>query len=162
MRHPIVLLATGWFASIGIVGLVQVPSEGGAFTQEQVALGRVVYEQNCVECHLADLSGTAHGPELAGSEFMGAWGSQTTADLFEKIKTTMPPGGGGAFDDDVYLGLVVYILSANDRARGDAALTADAALVINAIAEAAPEDAVASVRAERVPTELRAAPTKSY
>ena len=158
MRRWTVVLAGVGLAAVSMVGLAQQPfqpSAAGAFTQEQAALGRATYEQNCVECHLADLSGTSHGPELAGSTFMSAWGGQTTADLLEKIKMTMPPGAAGVFDEDVYVGLVAYILAANDRAAGDASLVADAALVINTIAEAAPGDAPEQAQAERASTEAQ-------
>ena len=87
----------------------------------QANAGKLQYDRYCVDCHRPSLRGSAHGPELAGKEFLGVWGSRSTEDLFLDIKKTMPPGGNADLADLDYLNVVAYILKANG---GDARSTA--------------------------------------
>ena len=63
------------------------------FTAAQAAAGRGLYDASCAGCHVADLGGRNEAPQLAGGDFMNAWRTRTTLDLFEFIQATMPPGG---------------------------------------------------------------------
>ena len=61
------------------------------FTVEQAERGRTLYEQVCVECHLASLAGANEAPPLRGADFLDAWGVGAVVDLAETIRVTMPP-----------------------------------------------------------------------
>ncbi|MCZ6829267.1 MAG: cytochrome c, partial [Gammaproteobacteria bacterium] len=89
--------------------------------EAQADAGKRQYDRVCVDCHRPSLRGSAHGPELAGKEFLGIWGSRSTGDLFLRIKNTMPPGGNADLADADYLNLVAYILQANAGGAGPAA-----------------------------------------
>ena len=103
------------------------PAEGGAFLDAQAASGRTAYGRSCASCHGTTLRGVDHGPELTGPGFLGNWGSQTAAALYEYVRAEMPPGLGGSLPSGTYLSIVAYLLQANGHAAGPRALTADAA-----------------------------------
>ena len=132
MKYLSIVSSAMVLAAFGVVSLAQQPSTDGAFTQAQAERGKAAYERNCVECHLATLRGTAHGPALTGVGFMSVWETRTTSDLFVYINAGMPPGGGGTLGDDDYVAIVAYILQTNGRAEGSAALRVDSALTIGA------------------------------
>ncbi len=98
--------------------------------QAQADAGKRQYDRYCVDCHRPSLRGSAHGPELAGTEFLGIWGSRSTEDLFLRIKNTMPPGGNADLADADYLNVVAYILQANAGVAGPAALSLEAPRII--------------------------------
>lgn len=124
--------------------------EPGPFTEAQAATGGVVYDRVCAECHLQDLRGSAHGPELAGVSFMSVWGARTAGELFEHTRNTMPPGAGGSLGDDVYLSLVAYMLRANGLAPGERPLTTETAVVLDTVATTdEPAASVAAVGQEQ-------------
>ena len=132
MKYLSIVSSAMVLAAFGVVSLAQQPSTDGAFTQAQAERGKAAYERNCVECHLATLRGTAHGPALTGVGFMSVWETRTTSDLFVYINAGMPPVGGGTLGDDDYVTIVAYILQTNGRAEGSAALRVDSALTIGA------------------------------
>jgi mono/diheme cytochrome c family protein len=91
------------------------------FTAAQADAGRETYKTVCAACHAADLSG-AEGPQLAGSDFMKNWGSQTTKDLLDYAQG-MPPDGARLKPEE-YLNVVSFILQQNGATAGAEALTA--------------------------------------
>ena len=103
------LVAAAPVAVLGFVAAAaQQPYASGSYTAAQAAGGQSTYDQRCAECHLQDLKGGS-GPELAGPNFLKAWGSRTTRELFELIRSTMPPGGS-SLTDEGYVDVVAYIL----------------------------------------------------
>jgi alcohol dehydrogenase (cytochrome c) len=106
----------------------------GAFTQAQMNAGRQGYNDNCAQCHNADLSGTNDAPQLAGSAFSGAWKGRTVEALYNKISKTMPAGRGGSLDDATYANIVAFVLHANGAAAGSTALDPKSTASIGAIA----------------------------
>ena len=106
----------------------------GAFTTAQVNDGHAMYDAACAGCHLPDLSGTNDAPALGGTAFMGAWGKRTTAQLYSKIATTMPLGGGGSLSEKQYTDITAYILERNGARAGTAAFTPATSVVIGSIA----------------------------
>ena len=67
-------------ASVGLVGQ----------TAQQTEAGRAAFQSQCAGCHGTDLGGN-EGPQLAGSNFVAAWGSRVARELVNTIKTSMPP-----------------------------------------------------------------------
>jgi len=121
----------------------QQPSTAGPFTAEQANAGRAAFQANCAGCHGADLMGY---PPLAGSAFVGSWGTRTTRDLFGLIQTTMPTDRPGALPADTYVNIVAFILQSNGRTAGTQALTATTSVPIGGTAApaAAPQAAAAA------------------
>src|SRR4051794_801115 len=90
----------------------------GPFTAAQAEAGRGAYLAHCASCHLPDLGGRNEAAELAGSNFIRAWGTRTVGELLTFIRTTMPPGNRGNLGEDNYLNLVSFVLSANGALAG--------------------------------------------
>ena len=125
----VTVLATG-----GLVMLAGQQPPAGVFTAAQAAAGRTAYQTNCASCHLADLKGSGDAAQLAGSEFMDAWGRRTPRELLSFIQLTMPPTRPGALSQEEYLGIAAFILQSNGAAAGGQALTPSVDVAINSIA----------------------------
>jgi alcohol dehydrogenase (cytochrome c) len=83
-----------------------------AFTPEQAAAGRAVYEQSCVTCHGGNFR-LLPANVLAGPEFVAKWGERGVQELLAQIRATMPPDRPGGLAEDQYLGIVAYLLQQN-------------------------------------------------
>jgi alcohol dehydrogenase (cytochrome c) len=98
-------------------------TDAGLFTQAQSDEGRRAYAATCSACHGTDLVSTT-APPLTGPAFAGKWAQgRTVGDLFEVIRTTMPPGGGGTLPSDRYAAILAYLLQRNGFSAGPNALT---------------------------------------
>ena len=103
------------------------------YTTAQAERGKVVYEANCVTCHLADLDGSgnptagARGAPLVGTRFVQDFGEAKVSALFNKMKRDMPSGRPGALTDQEYLDVATYILQKNNFPAGSVELTNDLA-----------------------------------
>jgi PQQ-dependent dehydrogenase (methanol/ethanol family) len=122
-------------AAVGVTIIAgQAQTAAGPFTSAQAAAGLAAYRTNCAGCHLPDLSGRNEAPQLAGTNFMGAWGNRTTSDLLREIQTTMPPQSPGSLGQEANLNLIAFILEANGAQAGSQALTATTAAMISSVA----------------------------
>lgn len=121
-------------ATFGIVFLAgQTRTVTGPYTEAQAIAGRSAYQARCASCHLPDLGGRNEAPQLAGSNFMRAWGARTTSDLAAYIESTMPPGNRGNLGQETYLNLVAFLLEANGARAGDQPLTRAATSLIGSV-----------------------------
>src|SRR5579862_5193824 len=82
----------------------------GPFTAQQADAGRAIYQSTCAPCHLANMKGSFEAPPLAGGNFLNTWRSRTTAELFTRIRKTMPVNNPGSLSDDDAANLVAFIL----------------------------------------------------
>ena len=124
------------FLACGIGGAwlsVQTAPEGGVFTAEQAGAGRQSYQNECASCHAGDLGGRDDAPALTGDGFMATWGARTTTELFDFVRTTMPPEGSSMTPDD-YLGIVAHLLHQNGATAGTRPLAATTAATIKSVA----------------------------
>ena len=80
-RPPLVFVAPAFAAAMGIALLAGQPAQTAVFTAQQAAAGRAAYQTTCAACHMPDLGGRNEAPQLAGGNFMIAWGSRTTGFL---------------------------------------------------------------------------------
>ncbi len=117
-----------------IITAEQQPQVAGAYTAAQAAAGRTSYQVNCASCHLADLGGLNEAPELAGPNFMSAWGHLTTGDLITYMQATMPPGNVGSLGEQAYVNIAAYLLEANGAPSGTQPLTSEGAVLISSLA----------------------------
>src|SRR5947208_35000 len=117
----------GFLSTIGLCGLL-------AYPPAQSNSGRLIYASNCAGCHLQDLSGRNEAPQLAGPNFILAWGARSTAELLDYIRTSMPPGNAGSLSQEACAALVAFILDANGAPQSAQLLTADSNIRIGSVA----------------------------
>jgi mono/diheme cytochrome c family protein len=107
------------FALIGLVAAVAIAQEAsrsvwdGVYTEDQAKRGQALYNSECASCHGDQLNGGEMAPPLAGGEFMSNWGGLTVGDLFERIRTGMPPGTPTKVGRDAKVAIVTYMLQYN-------------------------------------------------
>lgn len=142
------LLVIGSAALLGLTVAAQQPtppaSSTASFTLEQAQSGRDVYARECASCHRPDLGGSGEAPALMGANFMSAWGDLTPADLFTRIRGSMPPGQAGSLSEAEYLGIVAHVLQSNGARPGPQALTASVKVPFKAVATGTPTPAAAA------------------
>ena len=113
----------------------QQPAGGaGPFTAAQAAAGATAYQASCATCHQPDLRGQGTATPLAGSAFIGAWGSRPAGSLLSFIQLTMPSGSPGTLSADTYANITAFILQSNGARAGNQALTANTQVLISAVA----------------------------
>lgn len=106
-------------ALIGLVAVLAVAQEAtrsvwdGVYTEDQSKNGQALYNSECASCHGDQLNGGEMAPPLAGGEFMSNWNGLTVGDLFERIRTGMPPGTPSKVGRDAKVAIVAYILQYN-------------------------------------------------
>lgn len=62
----------------------------GVYTEEQAKRGEAIYYMRCAACHGPALEGGDMTPALSGGVFTSTWNEVSVADLFERIRITMP------------------------------------------------------------------------
>ena len=99
----------------------------GVYTTAQDSRGAAVYNRECSTCHGERLKGGEGAPALTGDEFAGNWNGRTVADLFDRIRQTMPapPEQPGKLSPQEYIDIVAHMLSVNNAPAGPAELPAD-------------------------------------
>jgi mono/diheme cytochrome c family protein len=118
------------FALIGLVAAVTLAQDAtrsvwdGVYTADQAARGQATYNSECASCHGDQLNGGEMAPPLAGGEFMSNWNGLTVGDLFERIRTAMPPGVPSKVGRDAKVAIVAYILQYNKFPVGTADMPA--------------------------------------
>jgi len=97
----------------------------GVFTAEQAQRGKGEFDQTCSRCHNLALIGSERGPAIKGTTFLSHYEKGSVADLFIKIRDTMPEGGPGTLNEDVKLEILAYILQQNGFPAGTDQLKKD-------------------------------------
>jgi alcohol dehydrogenase (cytochrome c) len=83
---------------------------------------------------MRDLIGRNEAPPLAGSNFIGTWGTRSTTQLMEYIRTSMPPGNVGSLPPETCASIVAFILEANGAVSGSEPLTPTSSIRIGSLA----------------------------
>jgi cytochrome c5 len=96
----------------------------GIYTTAQAERGKATFNNACLRCHAADLSGVT-APALKGDRFQMTWGGDTVEGLFGKIRDTMPPNFGTVVGDQAKLDVVAFILQTNGYPAGSTELVLD-------------------------------------
>jgi len=134
MRQTIFALVSAAALGVAIVGGQQAtPAPVPAFTAAQAAAGRTAYAASCAACHLADMSGSNEAPQLAGANFVNAWGKRPVRELVAYIQSGMPPSGA-KLPEETYLQIVAFILQANGAVPGAQPLQASNATPLGLLA----------------------------
>ena len=94
----------------------------GVFSPEQASRGEAQYNARCAACHGATLNGTGEAPGLNGGEFVSHYDQLTVAELFDRVRTTMPQNDPGSMTRDEYADVVAFLLKSNGFPAGTTAL----------------------------------------
>jgi S-disulfanyl-L-cysteine oxidoreductase SoxD len=104
------------------LGCASPPAEAPA-PPDQLTIGEQVYASNCAGCHGENGEGTEGRPPLVGEKALpvdppeGATSRKsqlkTAQDLFDYVKSDMPPMAPGSLSDDEYWAVVAWQLKAN-------------------------------------------------
>jgi cytochrome c len=87
-----------------------------------------ILSSQCTMCHAENLQGGPAVPPVVGPAFMFKWNGKSLRELFELIRTTMPPGQAGSLGDQGYADVLAAILQSNHFPSGTASeLSVDAA-----------------------------------
>jgi mono/diheme cytochrome c family protein len=86
----------------------------GLSTAEQIARGKKLYAEHCVDCHGADLKKTDDDTlPLIGAEFMKRWDGKTLQRLIDTTKRTMPTDTPNSLSRPIVTDVVAFVLSMN-------------------------------------------------
>jgi alcohol dehydrogenase (cytochrome c) len=83
------------------------------YRSEQATRGAQVIAEHCATCHAENMRGGPGAPGMVGAEFMFNWSGKTAGELFEYLRTSMPPGQLGVLSDDQYADIMAAILQGN-------------------------------------------------
>jgi mono/diheme cytochrome c family protein len=98
------------------------------YTEEEAKRGEAVYAKTCAACHGEQLIG-GNAPPLKGDEFVFLWGDKSLGELFDRMKTLMPPESPDSLPKETYRDIVAFVLKANTYPAGEKELPADQALL---------------------------------
>ena len=85
----------------------------GVYTEEQAKRGEPIYRKECAACHGDQLTGGESAPPLTGGAFLSNWNGLTLADLFDRIKKTMPQTAPGKLTRQQNSDVLAFMLSMN-------------------------------------------------
>ena len=98
----------------------------GVYTTEQAGRGKTSYDAKCASCHGSMASVTPDmAPLLNDSGFQSLWKDRSLAQLFDRIRETMPQDKPNTLSPEETAALVAYILSGNQLPAGETALPTD-------------------------------------
>jgi len=103
----------------------------GVYTEEQATRGKAAYAEHCAACHGATLSGIDVAPALAGATFIGNWNNTSAADLFDRIKSTMPLNDPGSLGGRTVSDIEAFIFQSNGFPAGELALPPNQMMMTN-------------------------------
>ena len=105
----------------------------GVYTDRQAKTGQRIYEQQCTQCHLDDLSGAERATMLIGEPFLSRWNNLSLNDMVSTIRDTMPTGAVGSLSDEETVNLIAYLLHKNEVPNGDTELSVNRDDLLNII-----------------------------
>lgn len=84
------------------------------YTAAQAHAGAAIYRQYCLQCHGADLQGSA-GPAVAGKEFLttGAGNKWTLSDMRTTVFENMPFNNPGSLSPAQYANVMAFLLASS-------------------------------------------------
>jgi S-disulfanyl-L-cysteine oxidoreductase SoxD len=92
------------------------------YTAEQAARGEKLYADNCASCHGETLGGVEMAPPLAGDVFNSSWEGVALADLFERMRISMPQNKPGSLSRTQNADILAHMLKVGNFPAGDVAL----------------------------------------
>jgi S-disulfanyl-L-cysteine oxidoreductase SoxD len=95
----------------------------GVYTDDQAKRGEPVYHKECATCHGDSLAGGESAPPLTGGGFLANWDGLTVADLFDRIRKSMPQNAPGKLTKQQVADVLAYALSMNKFPAGKTELS---------------------------------------
>ena len=92
----------------------------------QAEHGEAVFKKTCAMCHPST--------KFIGQEFVETWGDRKLSDFYTLVRSTMPVNDPGSLKDDEYLGVLAYLLKANNAGSGPDSLKPDSTMRSHKIA----------------------------
>ena len=96
------------------------------YTKEQSDRGEKLYVQYCSRCHGDGLGGVEAAPPLTGAVFAGNWEGAPLADLFERMRMSMPQDKPGSLSRAQNADILAYMLRVGGFPAGEKALDGQA------------------------------------
>jgi mono/diheme cytochrome c family protein len=115
-----IALALALFTS----GILAQSLKDGVYTDQQADRGERLYPDECSRCHGDEMEGD-EAPALQGFEFLSDWKGKTLADLFERIRISMPGDHPGHLTRQQTADILAFILRANRFPAGKTELPTD-------------------------------------
>jgi mono/diheme cytochrome c family protein/SAM-dependent methyltransferase len=85
----------------------------GVYTDDQASRGAALFDRECAGCHGPGGAGGSMAPALVGAAFAANYDGQTVGDLFDRNRTTMPPGKEGQLSGQQAADITAFILQVN-------------------------------------------------
>ena len=85
----------------------------GVYTDAQARRGHGAYLNDCARCHGENLMGGDDASPLAGEAFLSNWDGRTMADLFDRIRRSMPDDDPGSLPNEQVADVLAYLLNEN-------------------------------------------------
>jgi len=117
--------AATWAAGIFSAALGAQPQKtvwDGVYTEAQAKSGAELFDQRCAECHGPSGAGGGMAGALTGAAFSANYDGQTVGDLFDRNRSTMPPGQEGQLSGRDNAAIIAFILQFNEFPAGQAEL----------------------------------------
>jgi mono/diheme cytochrome c family protein len=95
-----------------------------SYTETQAARGRILFYENCAECHGASLAGN-FGPALAGPNGNVQW--ESVSYVWGYMTAHMPAGNADGLKPQQYLDIMAFLIQQHGHHAGSSPLTAPAA-----------------------------------
>lgn len=95
----------------------------GVYTSAQAARGAIVFDAECAACHGSSGTGGGMAPQLVGAAFSANYDGLTVGDLFDRNRTTMPPGNEGMIKVQQLVDITAFMLQFNGFPAGDKELS---------------------------------------
>ncbi len=73
-----------------------------------------LYRDACAMCHGEELDDGEFGPPLKGAAFHQRWSGKTVGEIYDYLRTSMPPASPGSLPEDSYWLLLKLIFKSND------------------------------------------------
>jgi mono/diheme cytochrome c family protein len=85
----------------------------GVYTQAQAARGAAAFAQHCASCHGGSLGGVGEAPALIGGQFISDFDGLTVAELFDRVRATMPMTYPGGLTREQYADILAFVMKSN-------------------------------------------------
>lgn len=85
----------------------------GVYSAAQAERGLKILAEQCALCHGESMSGGGGVPSAVGPEFMFNWNGRSVGELFEMLRTTMPPTAPGSLSDQGYADAMAALFKRN-------------------------------------------------
>jgi predicted methyltransferase/mono/diheme cytochrome c family protein len=101
----------------------------GVYTAAQASRGATVFDAECAACHGPSGAGGGMAPQLVGAAFSANYDGLTVGDLFDRNRTTMPPGNEGTLTAQQLADVTAFMLKFNGFPDGDKELSSQSMML---------------------------------